>query len=489
MKSTKSEKIKVPDGMKCMFILLRKQSDTNYIYQQIYEGIKENILKGKLKANEKLPSKRALAEQLKVSINSVSFGYEQLLAEGYIYTIERKGYFVENITELIEQDPFLKPDLPDDLKEKPSNWAGWLTLSHMSSDISFFPFKEWMKCQEKAIQSYNRELSEIAGSQGPYVVRETICRMIALTRGVNCEPEQIVIGAGTQLLVGHLMELLSGDSVVAVENPGYARFYSLLKKMNFTVHPVSLDEQGIKMSDVESANANIVFVTPSHQFPTGRFMPISRRIELLNWAAQNNGYIVEDDYDSEFKYNTDNIPSLQSLDPGQRVIYMGTFSKTVLPGIRISYMVLPPDLLREYRKRYYNFMQSSNSLMLYTLHYFIENGEYARHVKRMNHHYGIRRKLLIHELQERFQDDIVIDDVAAGLHFLAHFNSKKSYQEIEGRASQLKLEIYSMRRFMLNPINIAENRISLVLGFANLKEENIGELVERLYCVFYGDEM
>jgi GntR family transcriptional regulator/MocR family aminotransferase len=447
-------------------------------------GIKDNILKGKLKANEKLPSKRSLAEQLNVSINSVSFGYEQLLAEGYIYAIERKGYFVENINEFIEGEKFLKDKLPDDLKEEPSNREGWLSLSHMASDISLFPFKEWMKCQEAAIESYKRELSEIAYSQGPYVVRETICRMIALTRGVNCEPEQIVIGAGTQLLVGQLMELQSEDSVVAVENPGYARFYELLKKMNFAVHPVSLDDQGIEMAEIESANANIVFVTPSHQFPTGKIMPISRRIELLNWAVQNdNRYIVEDDYDSEFKYETDNIPSLQSLDRNHRVIYMGTFSKTVLPGLRISYMVLSPDLLRKYRKHYANSMQYSNTLMLFTLHFFIESGEYARHVKRMNHQYETRRKLLITELQHRFQEKVQIEDVSAGLHFLAHFKTKKSYQEIEKRAAQLKLEIYSMRRFMLKKNAWMEKPLSLLLGFANLKEENIAAAVERLYSV------
>ncbi|ULT58824.1 PLP-dependent aminotransferase family protein [Neobacillus drentensis] len=469
-----------------MFILIDKQRDSSYIYQQIYEGIKENILTGKLKSNEKLPSKRSLAEQLNVSVNSVSFGYEQLLAEGYIYTIERSGYFVENITEFIEQKKHLKQKLPSELKEELVDRDGWLSLSHMASDTSLFPFKEWLKCQEKAIKSYKRELSELSYSQGPYVVRETICRMIALTRGVNCEPEQIIIGAGTQLLAGQLMEMKSIGTVVAIENPGYARFYQLLKKMNLTVHPVSLDDQGINMTEIESVKANVVFVTPSHQFPTGKIMPISRRIELLNWAAQReNRYIVEDDYDSEFKYGTDNIPSLQSLDRNQRVIYMGTFSKTVLPGLRISYMVLPPEFIREYREHYSNSIQYSNSLMLFTLQFFIESGEYARHVKRMNHQYETRRKLLITELRQRFKEEIDIEDVSAGLHFLAHFHTGKGYQEIEESALRLKLEIYSMRRFMLKKSVNNENRISLVLGFANLREENVAGAVERLYKVFH----
>ncbi|MEH7094407.1 PLP-dependent aminotransferase family protein [Neobacillus vireti] len=469
-----------------MFILIDKQRDSNYIYQQIYERIKENILTGKLKSNEKLPSKRSLAEQLNVSINSVSFGYEQLLAEGYIYSIERSGYFVENITKFIEQKTHWNQKLPPELKEEPVDRDGWLSLSHMATDTSLFPFKEWLKCQEKAIKSYKRELSELSYSQGPYVVRETICRMIALTRGVNCEPEQIIMGAGTQLLVGQLMEMKSKGTVVAIENPGYARFYHLLKKMNIPVHPVSLDDQGIMMSELESVKANVVFVTPSHQFPTGKIMPISRRIELLNWAAQReNRYIVEDDYDSEFKYGTDNIPSLQSLDRNQRVIYMGTFSKTVLPGLRISYMVLPPEFIREYREHFSNFIQYSNSLMLFTLQFFIESGEYARHVKRMNHQYDTRRKLLITELQQRFREEIDIEDVSAGLHFLAHFHTEKGYQEIEESALRLKLEIYSMRRFMLEKSVNYKNRISLVLGFANLREVNVAGAVERLYDVFH----
>lgn len=470
-----------------MFLTINKCKNANFIYQQIYEGIKENILAGKIKAHAKLPSKRTLADQLKVSINSVSYAYGQLLAEGYIYTIERKGYFVENITEFIEQEDFLNHHkLPRDLKEKPVSKDGWLSLSHMASDISLFPFKEWLKCQQKVIENHKRELSEITYSQGPYVVRDTICRMIGLSRGVSCEPEQLVIGAGTQLLVRQLMGMQNRQTAVAMENPGYARLYHLLKNMKFTVLPISLDEQGINMEEIETIGANFVFVTPSHQFPTGKIMPISRRIELLNWAAQTDDrYIIEDDYDSEFKYETDNIPSLQSLDRNHRVVYMGTFSKTMLPGLRISYMVLPPDLLREYRRYYSDLMQYSNSLMLFTLHYFIESGEYARHVKRMNHKYETKRRLLIRELQQCFQEKVSIEDIPAGLHFLAHFKTRKSYRELEQCASLHKLEIYSLRRFMLPGMNQTANQLDLIMGFANIQEENIAEAVERLYRVLH----
>lgn len=467
-----------------IYLSINKKMKSTFIYQQIYEGIKENILEGRLKPGEKLPPKRTLAQQLKVSVNSVMTAYEQLLAEGYIYTSERKGYFVEKITQFNNQGNSIKSPLPSDLKENIVDKEGWLSLSHMTSNISLFPFKEWFRCQQKTINNHQRELSEIIHPQGPYIVRKTICRLIALTRGVICEPEQIAIGAGTMSLIHQLMGIQDKNSVIAMEYPGYSRLYHLLKSMEFDVQPIKMDEKGVSIKEIEASKANFVFVTPSHQFPTGKIMPISRRIELLNWSTYADGrYIVEDDYDSEFKYETDNIPSLQSLDPNQRVIYTGTFSKTMLPGLRISYMVLPPDLLREYRRHYPHLIQSSNTINLFTLHYFIENGEYHRHVKRMNHHYETKRKMIIKELTERFKNKIHIEDIPAGLHFYAHFKSSKDYKEIEERAKLEKLEIYTMKRFMLNNKYKHKNSIELVIGFASIPEERIAEAVNRLYRV------
>ena len=268
------------------FLTLEKnKSDRKYIYQQIYKGIKKGILTGKLPSNEKLPSKRKLAIQLNASVNSVTNAYEQLLAEGYIYSIERKGYYVENITQFIIKDERVKNKIPHDLKEIVINKENWLSLSHMTSDTSLFPFKEWVRHQEKAIKNHKSELTEIPHPQGPYIVRETISQLIALSRGIICEPEQIVIGAGTQSLVRNLMGMQKAKTVVAIEDPGYSRFYTLLRNMDFDVRPISLDDDGIDINMIESSRARFVFVTPSHQFPTGKIMPISRRIELLNWSV------------------------------------------------------------------------------------------------------------------------------------------------------------------------------------------------------------
>ena len=361
---------------------------------------------------------------------------------------------------------------------------GWLSLSHMTSDISLFPFKQWLKYQEKAIKNHASELTEIEHPQGPYIVRQTISRLIALSRGIICEPEQIVIGAGTQSLIRNLMGMQEDETIIAIEDPGYSRFHTMLKNMDFDVRPIPLDEDGIDITKIESSRARFVFVTPSHQFPTGKIMPISRRIELLNWSVKlENRYIIEDDYDSEFKYETDNIPSLQSLDRNQRVIYTGTFSKTMLPGLRISYMVLPPKILRDYQNYYADLIQDSNSLGLYTLHYFIENGDYSRYVKKMNHHYEMKRKLLIKHLHLKFGDTLDIKDIPAGLHFLARFQTTRSYKQIDERAAQERLEIYSIKRFSLETSYKVENSIDLIIGFANIDKENISEAVDRLYEV------
>uniref|UniRef100_UPI00403F47E9 MocR-like transcriptional regulator GabR n=1 Tax=Aeribacillus sp. FSL K6-3256 TaxID=2954613 RepID=UPI00403F47E9 len=469
-----------------IFFQIDKKDKSNHIYQQIYKSLKEAILERKIPTNEKLPSKRKLAEKLEVSINSVSNAYEQLLAEGYIYAIERKGYYVENITQFNNQKE-AKMNFPDDLKEEFSKKdEGWLSLSHMTADISMFPFKEWMKCEKIAIKNHKNELSDISHPQGPYLVRKTISRMIALTRGVKCEPEQVIIGPGTQPLLRQVLGMQRENIKAAIENPGYSRIYQLLKDMNFEVFPIDLDKKGIDIKKVEALNPHFLFITPSHQFPTGIIMPISRRIELLNWASASEGrYIVEDDYDSEFKYGTDNIPSLQSLDRNQRVIYAGTFSKTIMPSFRISYLVLPPDLLREYKRHFSYWIQGSNTLNLFTLHYFIESGEYAKHVKRMNNHYEMKRENLIKELKWKFRNDIKIKNVPAGLHFIAEFKTDKGYKEIEERAKKEKLEIYSMKRFNLLG-NIEEGKkIILIIGFANIKNEDIPVAVDRLYRVIY----
>lgn len=463
-----------------------KKQHAGHLYQQIYKELKQKILDRKYHAHEKLPAKRALANQLDVSINTITNAYEQLLEEGYIYSIERSGYYIEDITRFVDYQTKTE-NLPEHLKEKPKEKEGWLSFSHMTANVDLFPFKDWLKSEKEAIANHQAELAEITHFQGPYQVRKTIAKLIGLNRGVKCDPEQIILSVGTQPLIKQLFSTQPKDTIIAMESPGYSRIFSLLsQQLQLPVDLLSLDANGVNINEVEQSNADFLFVTPSHQFPTGKIMTISRRIELLNWALKKDDrYIIEDDYDSEFKYKTDNIPSLQSLDQHQRVIYLGTFSKSLLPSFRISYMILPPNLLEEYRRKHENLIHYNNTLVLYTLHYFIQSGAYDSHIKRMNHQYDVKRTLLISELTTTFGDDISIKDIPAGLHFVAQFNTKKTYDEIEQAAKDLKLEIYTMRRFHLKEQSDHTENIELVIGFANIKEEDIKEAVARLRQVIY----
>ena len=214
----------------------------------------------------------------------------------------------------------------------------------------------------------------------------------------------------------------------------------------------------------------------------GVIMPISRRFELLNWLnIPQERYIIEDDYDSEYKYETAHIPSLQSLDKSQRTIYMGTFSKTLFPGIRISYMVLPPALLKRYKEHFSHLLPSCNTLNLYTLHYFMKDGYYQKHLATMAQHFESIRKKLIQELRHVFDEKLTIVDIPAGLHFIIHYDTTTSYEEIIARAQEENVELFTLERFLLTMLPTA-NR-SFIIGFANLQMNEIPKAVQKLKTV------
>lgn len=460
-------------------INLNIENKKGYIYKQIYDVIKKYILNGELNAGEKLPSKRELAEQEGVSLNTISNAYDQLVAEGYIYSKERQGFFIEEIAPFKHHDKVTN-DFPKHLKELEQTNQGWLSLSHNKLDLTHFPYKEWFRHQQTVFEKNLADLEAIPHLQGPLKVRKTIARMLLFNRGVKCEPEQIILGAGTQLLLKQLMELFPKQSVVGLENPGYPRFNQLLKSMNYAIETIELDHKGASIDNIKQVNPNVLVITPSHQFPTGIIMPVSRRIDILNWALQTEKrYIIEDDYDSEFKYETDNIPSLQSLDEQQSVIYTGTFSKTLFAGIRISYMVLPVELLKKYQEFHSDLMCSSNTLELYTLSRFIEQGDYMSYVKKMNYKYEIKRKKLIQELEKVFGEKIDIQSIPAGLHFIAEINTKISYEKFSEKAKELKLELSTLSYYKQTTIQESE-KLSVILGYAQIELEDIEEAVLRL---------
>jgi GntR family transcriptional regulator/MocR family aminotransferase len=376
-----------------------------------------------------------------------------------------------------------KKTLDPDLIEIQNNSKEWISFSHMSADRSAFPFESWMKCEHSILKLKNHVLADdpTRFPQGIYSVRSTLSRLISLTRGVNSYPEQIVLASGTQVLIEMLQYLLPKDRVYGMEDPGYMRVYQLLKKQRKPVYEIPLDDKGISFDGIRKLNPTVLYITPSHQFPTGIVMPISRRIQLLNWVVSEKGrYIIEDDYDSEFKYDCDTIPSLQGLDSADRVIYMGTFSKSMFPGLRISYMVLPQPLVRKFRHSCQFMMQTCNGFAQLTLQHFIDSGEYQKHIKRMRQIYKKRQSLLIEELNHRFGCRISIYGAHAGLHFMVMVDTQLPTDQIMKRARLNKLELYSLKRCYLNASH-AYKKPAFIIGFANLPVKSIKEGVDRFY--------
>lgn len=462
-------------------IILSDSKKATYKYRQIYEILKDKIISGTLPKDYKLPSKRGLAKDLNISINSVATAYEQLMAEGYVYALEKKGYYIVELN-AFKQENSNRKKLKESLKESKKIRRYKYSLSHMTTNSLYFPHKKWMSFQKQVIENHQYEISQLSHPQGPIEVREAIRDLVTITRGINCYAEQIVIGTGTQPLIDQLVDLFTADIKAGIENPGYARVRDMLVDKGINVAEIPLDNNGADIDAVKKENPTLQFLTPSHQFPTGTIMPISRRIDLLNWASEKeNRYIVEDDYDSEFKYGTDNIPSLHSMDKEEKVIYIGTFSKTMLPSFRMTYMILPLHLLELYKEKHKNWLQGNNSIQLYTLKYFIESGEYSRHVKKMNLHYENNRNALIKSLKKHFKDKVAIADIPAGLHFTAKFKTQKSYDEIKMCAEKYSLELYDMRRFSTDYVSNDDEWKKYVLGFASLYTEEIDDIVKILY--------
>ena len=306
------------------------------LYAQLYEAIRADILSGRLPGGEKLPSKRALAEHLSLSKITVETAYAQLLDEGYLTSRERSGYFVAHMP-LLAQPPVRPASLPEKAQEPEIA---------QSAAAELFPFSVWARLMRSVILDEGQYLLQPVPNGGLSPLRQAIAGELARQRGLVVQPEQIVIGAGTEYFYALLVQFLGRSRRFAIEDPCHRTLAQVYRKSGAEVVPVSMDESGVRVEELEASGAQIVHLSPSHQYPTGTVMPITRRQELLAWMERAEGrFLIEDDYDSEFRFSGRPVPTLQSLDTRGRVIYLNTFSKTIAPALRISYMILPQALL------------------------------------------------------------------------------------------------------------------------------------------------
>lgn len=450
-------------------------------YQQIYQFIKEEIRHGNLAPGERLPSTRVLAENLKVSRSTTQMAYEQLLSEGYIEASPCRGYFVAEIEALVEVKEQPSGSFVPREEEKKAGFA--VDFSPRGIDLDSFPFNLWRKISRNILVDDNKALFLNGDPQGEYALRQAIGNYLHGARGVQCSPDQIIIGAGSEYLLMLLTLVLGRGKVIAMENPTYKQAYRVLTSQGFQVFPVNMDRYGMNPGELNALGgdgADVAYIMPSHQYPMGIVMSVKRRQELLAWANSREGrYLIEDDYDSEFRYKGKPVPALQGMDQKGRVIYMGTFSKSIAPAIRIGFMVLPKKLMEEYKRRAGFFSSTVSRLDQNILYQFLTEGHYERHLNRMRSVYKAKHDCLLGGLKE-FEQSFSVQGENAGLHvLLTDRNKERSEDELVESAAAQGAGVYGLSRYFIHPEHNPYPS-TVLLGYANLSGEEIKDGLRRL---------
>lgn len=405
------------------------------MYEYLYELIKEDIADGKLKADEKLPSKRGLSQHLQISVKTVENAYEQLLLEGYIRSEEKRGYYVNKIAVVTGGAPGYAAPVKRFQEE---TYLADFDLTANNIRYDRFLFATWAKVMRETLTDYNTSLLKTVPFNGVLQLREAIADHLNRYRGMQVSADHIIIGAGTEYLYNRLLQLLGPDVKFGVENPGYRKITKIYDENGVDWDYVNIDDKGMKVDELRMKDINVAHVSPEHHFPIGLVMPVARRQELLNWAAAEPGrYIIEDDFDCEFRMQGKPIPSIQSRDRSHRVIYMNTFSKTMVPSLRIGYMVLPEKLMEKYISTMNFYSCTVSGFEQYAMAEFIEKGYFERHIKRLVNDYRGRREKICRMFREsRLSEISTIYQDDAGTHFLLHVKTSLSDVEIKWAVRQ-----------------------------------------------------
>ena len=447
-----------------------KKSPGVPLYEALYRCIRADILSGNLSAGQKLPSKRALATNLEVSKITVETAYGQLLSEGYISAREKVGYFVEAVEGIHKAAAHI--ETPHEETEDTASVD--LTVS----GPAHFPFSVWSRMQRSVMLDYGEKLLRPLPNQGHYGLRRAIADHLYAFRGMVVAPENILIGAGTDFLYNLLIQLLGRDKCYAVEEPGYGKIRKIYAAGGAACTDAPMDALGVIPTALE--DAQVLHISPSHHFPTGLVTPSARRLELLSWAVKGDRWIIEDDYDSEFRFDAHPMSAMQSLDRHGRVIYMNTFSKSLAPSIRISYMVLPPALMAQFREKLGFYSCTVPSFEQYTLERFLSEGHFEKHINRMRKAYKSRRNRLVEMLKNSpISERITILEQDAGLHFLLRIDTDLTDAELTAHWAAAGIRIRALSDYYHGETP-ADDRRCLVVDYSGLTEEKITQLEQAL---------
>jgi GntR family transcriptional regulator / MocR family aminotransferase len=462
------------------------------LFRQVYLGLRQAIFSGTFRANSRLPSTRDLADQLGISRTVVLLAYDQLLAEGFVAGRRGSGTYVAQgiassrlvtskkstrlpLSKFGSAAEHAAPALDFQARRLPFHRYDFAS-GRSESDIETFPFETWRRIllrRARKAPVVELEYGPAAGSPG---LREAICGHLRRSRAVVCDPSEVIVVNGSQQALDLIVRVLleRGDRV-AIENPSYQGTRAILLAAGARLHPVQVDREGLNPAKLPD-RARICFVTPSHQFPTGAILPLPRRLALLDWARRKNSVIVEDDYDGEFRYEGQPLESLQGLDSEGRIIYVGTFSRTVFPALRVGYLIVPKSLAAAFIAAKWLNDQHSATLEQQTLAEFITSGAYERHLRRLRRRNAARRSALLEAITKYLRDRVEVTGDGSGAHIVLWPRKRLSEAIVVTEAASRGVGISGISRYFLKQ----PSRTGIMLGYCRMKEEEIREGIRRL---------
>ena len=478
-------------------MIMLNREGTEPLYEQVFAGLKEQIITGKWKEGERLPATRTLAAELAVSRNTIDQAYGQLCAEGYITGRRGSGYYINRLEDVLPdgrtlplsensrtKTAWLQESLSDIL---PYSWQKHCryNLEYGSIHTDDFPHSLWKKMLNRALLDAPDTIHTAYGNRdGIKELREELARYLIRSRGLNCTPEQIITGSSTQQLLqmaSAMLQTACGVSCFAVENPGFQTVRRVLELQNSHVLPIPVEDDGISVDSLRKTSARAIYITPSHQFPSGAVMPVRKRLQLLQWAQETDSFILEDDYDSELRYGSMPIPALQGLCNNDTVLYFGTTSKAFAPTVRIAYMVLPNRLLSVYDALYADFKCTVPELYQYAFALFMKEGHWERHLRRVLTRNRRKHDLLVKLLEQHLGSDFDIKGKGGGLHLILEAKGDISEQELLQQAFDADVGVYPVSCYYTVP---PSGRAQIMLGFASLEAGQITDAVTRLQHAF-----
>ena len=492
-------------------MLLIDRDSKKQIYLQIYEYYRDLILFGKIRADSALPSTRHLASQLSVSRNTVETAYQQLLAEGYLYSRPGSGYFISQVEQLAPVVPKNASRAEKDASGSDTNKeektagredfaagmsatvrADGSAASEIKCNFQYgklaadsFPLKTWKRIANKVLLDLDpAHMAMYKNSAGEPALKKEIVKYIFESRNVDCQEDQVVLCAGLLTVISLIGQMFKGKTKsIAIEEPSYDIVRNIFQNHGYRIDPIPLTANGLDLDALHKSEAKLIYITPSHQFPSGSVMSVNNRIKLIQWAKEREAYIIEDDYDSEYRYNSKPLPSLESLDHQDRVIYINTFSKALAPALRMDFMVLP----RELKERFASLFSSCGCTVplmdQLILAEFMEAGHWQRHLRRIALENKKIHDLLVSEIQQQLGNQVSVRGNNGGLHFLLAVHNGMEEKELIFSAKEKGVLVYPVSQYYYRPP--AENNCVL-LGFGGLDPEVIPEGVKLLKEAWFG---